>query len=119
MDKWKIINYIISNIDLLCTAVTALAFFIFNIILAIKNKDKKKLQEALLSLPEVICQVEAASKCFGDFESIHKKAMAEVILKEKFGKLYMKNSVLFDDAIEDILTTPQKKGVSVDVSKES
>ena len=87
-----------------------------NIINAIKNRDLKRLKEALLYIPEVISQVEKIGQA-NPLSGLEKKSMAETILKNRFGKLYVKNGQLFDDAIEDILNTPQKKGDRVDVSK--
>lgn len=118
MENLSILKILLSNIDLLISVAVSLVFLIVNIILAIKNKDKSKLKEALLCVPQVISNVEAISKKV-HMDSIEKKAMAEVLLKEHFGSIYTKNYQLFDDAIEDILSTPQKKGGSDDVSKEN
>lgn len=115
---WKIAQWLLYNYKLVVSACSALAFFIVNIILAIKNHDKKRLNDALQYLPEVISNIEILARKTS-LSSIEKKAMAEVLLSERFGRLYKKNIKLFDDAIEDILSTPQKKGGFSDVSKKS
>lgn len=111
----EILNFVITNIQYIISGFVSACFFVVNIILAIKNKSKRKLKEALLYLPQVISNIEILSRKT-PLNSIEKKAMAEVLLKERYGKLYIKNSEMFDDAIEDILKTPQKKGGSSDVS---
>lgn len=118
MENFSFIQFLLNNIDITITTVLSLAFLIVNIILAIKNKDKSMLKDALLKLPEVILEIEEVSKG-QSFSSLQKKSMAEALLKVRYGKIYQKNYQLFDDAIEDILKTPQKKGGSSDVSKES
>lgn len=118
MDKSLIINFMLDNLSLLISMVSALIFLIVNIILAIRNHDKSKLKQALLYLPEVISNIETLSRK-QPLNSLEKKAMAEVLLSQRFGRLYKKNYQLFDVAIEDILNTPQKKGGSSDVSKEN
>lgn len=118
MENFSIIQFLLNNIDITITTVLSLAFLIVNIILAIKNKDKSMLKDALLKLPEVILEIEEVSKG-QSFSSLQKKSMAEALLNVRYGKIYQKNYQLFDDAIEDILKTPQKKGGSSDVSKES
>lgn len=112
---WKIVCFLFNNYQLVISSCSALAFFIVNIIQAIKNKDKRKLNDALLQLPQVIRDVETCIK--GD--AIQKKAAAESLCFARFGNVYRKNIKLFDDAIEDILNTPQKKGGSLDVSQKS
>lgn len=118
MDLTTIATFFENNLDLVISIVISLGFFVVNIIQAIRTKDKSKLIEALDSVPQVIRQVEQISS-IKKLSALEKKAAAESILYNHFGKKFVdKHITEFDIAIEDVLDTPAKKGGSY-VSQEN
>ena len=126
-------QFIITYWKYILSALISGCFLLVNIIQAIRSKDKSKLKDAICRIPEIIRKVEQLSDVFflvpgcdsttttAEYKSAYKKATAEAMLKAEYGeKFVMKYISVFDDAIEDILNTPQKKGGSNDgISKEN
>ena len=122
-------EFIITYWKYILSASISGCFLLVNIIQAIRTHDKSKLKDAICRIPEIIRKVEALSSVFfansttttAEYKSAYKKATAESLLKAEYGeKFVMKYISVFDDAIEDILNTPQKKGGSNDgISKEN
>lgn len=117
-----IVDFIKANPKLIISVCLGLVFLVVNIIQAFRSKSVSKLKDALLKLPEVISSVESAYKSFEgpkDIKSVMKKSASECALIALFGAdFFYKHKKLFDDAIEDILSTPQKGG-QVDVSQKN
>ena len=113
-----ITTFIQNHVEFIVSVVFSLLCLVGNVVQFIEYLKQGKVQEAINSLPEVIRAVEDVYKTqFGNTPgSNYKKAMAESLLDARFGSTYRKNKKMFDDALEDILNTPQKKGGSVDVS---
>lgn len=122
---WK---YIVS-------AFISCCFFVVNIIQVIRSHSKSKLNEAICRIPEIIRDVEIIfgkrdsnltapllpGDLTADLWSLSKKTTALTVLKNEYGDAFVNKHIkVFDDAIEDILNTPQKKGGSNDgISKEN
>ena len=129
-------QFIINYWQYILSGFISACFLVVNIIQAIRSHDKSKLKDAICRIPEVIRQVELL---FGqrdqdaplppllkgavrdDLWSVGKKATAESLLRSLYGEKFVdKHISVIDDAIEDILNTPQKKGGSCDgISKEN
>lgn len=127
------VQFIITYWKYILSAFVSGCFLVVNIIQAIRSHDKSKLKDAICRIPEIIRNCEEMWKNvprigFLDYTtatsvkntSLLKKAAAETLLIEEFGqKFFKKYKSVFDDAIEDILNTPQKKGGSDGISKEN
>lgn len=123
-------TFLMTYYKYIISAVVSAVFLVVNIIQFVRSHDKKKLTEALCRLPEIIRSVEKMypelsklanfdSTTTTTAKSLIKKATAESLLKNELGeKFFNKYIRVFDDAIEDILNTPAKKGGTY-VSKEN
>lgn len=125
-------QFIITYWKYILSALISGCFLVVNIIQAIRNHDKTKLKEAICRIPEVIRQVEKIANIYftysetdlstttAAYKASYKKATAESLIISEYGKKFFeKHKSVFDDAIEDILNTPQKKGGSDGISKEN
>ena len=128
-------EFIITYWKYILSASISGCFLLVNIIQAIRTHDKSKLKDAICRIPEIIRIVEEMygergetplpplpnGTICADLWSLSKKATAETLLKTQYGEKFVKKYIsVFDDAIEDILNTPQKKGGSNDgISKEN
>lgn len=123
----NILDFIATYYKYIISAAISAVFLVVNIIQFVRTKDKNKLNEAICRIPEIIRIVEQISPNFSyplendsttttiATKSIQKKATAESILISEFGsRFFKKYKTVFDDVIEDILNTPQKKGGSCD-----
>lgn len=127
----KIFQFIIANLQYIVPALISCCFLVVNIIQAIRGRDTSKLKELICRIPEIIRDVEtlyekdrekvSTTTTAAISKSIYKKATAESILESVYGAAFVKKHIkVIDDAIEDILDTPQKKGGSNDgISKEN
>ena len=125
----NITEFIINYWQYIVSGLVSACFLVVNIIQAARSHDQKKLKEAICRIPEIIRDVEtiyakADANCSTTTtisKSVYKKSTAESILMSVFGSAFVhKHIKVLDDAIEDILNTPQKKGGSCDgISKEN
>lgn len=116
-------DYLIENYGFVIAIAFGIVFLIVNIIQAFRTHNISLIKEALRTLPQVISavefQIENSEWSLGLKKGQIKKEMVIDHLCKKYGRLYLKNKKVFDDAIEDILKTPQKKGGSIDVSQKN
>lgn len=123
MNFSTISTFIKDNYSFLISVVISVVFLIVNIIQAIRTHNISLIKDALRSLPQVISavefQIENSEWSLGSKKGQIKKELVIDYLCKTYGRLYLKNKMVFDDAIEDILKTPQKKGGSIDVSQKN
>lgn len=124
------VQFIITYHKYIISVAISAVFLLVNIIQAVRTHDKSKLKNALCRIPDIIRQVEVMypelkeilsndSTTTATRKSLIKKATAESLIKNEVGeKFFNKYVSVFDNAIEDILNTPSKKGGSY-VQKEN
>lgn len=118
-------TFVLTYYKYIISAFVSAVFLVVNIIQFIRSKDKKKLKDALCRLPEFIRFAEELadylkwSPTTATTKAAYKKSTVESMLSNEFGDKFVKKYIrVFDDAIEDILNTPAKKGGTY-VSKEN
>lgn len=116
------IQFIITYHKYIISAAISAVFLLVNIIQAVRTHDKSKLKDAICRIPDIIRQVEVMYPALKEIlpndstttatrKSLIKKATAESLIKNEVGeKFFNKYVSVFDNAIEDILNTPTKKG---------
>lgn len=121
-------TFIMTYYKYIISACISGCFLLVNIIQAIRSNDKRKLNNAICRIPEIIRKVEELAGVYfsnsttttAEFKSAYKKATAESLIKNEVGdKFFIKYISVFDDAIEDILNTPAKKGGTYVQKKDS
>lgn len=123
-------TFIITYYKYIISAAVSAVFLVVNIIQFIRSHNKQKLNDAICRIPEIIRSVEKMypglvailpddSTTTTTRKSLIKKSTAESLLRNEFGEKFVNKYIrVFDDAIEDILNTPAKKGGTY-VSKEN
>lgn len=118
-------TFIVTYYKYIISACVSAVFLVVNIIQFFRTRDKNKLKQAICRIPEIIRSVEVlfgtkpdeptplpllGATC-ADVWSVSKKATAESLLINEFGKKFVHKYIgVLDECIEDVLNTPSKKG---------